>query len=297
MKSHTVLIRGQLMKLFDALYKIMGRTSIGLLLMTGVCWVVPAQAQNWSTVVATNVVWTDSTKVTGKICFTATDSADHPINFRVGGGGQVVSKPACATVTNGAIVGTLLVPNPDNTTPAHIRYRIQVTDNAGDSLTYTNVAFSGGTFNFDNYVPTNTILPPVGASVANLSVGSLSILQNCVGCGSLVGFHSFYSFNIPKPDINDSGVFQAENDAFHYQIIGVSCNTDQGGVSINLEVRGNPNSAGTSVLPVSLSCSGTLNSAGSITPVTVPIGYSVAVIMVAVSGTPNILRINVSTTY
>lgn len=256
-----------------------------------------SHAQNWSSVVATNVVWTDSTKVTGKICFTATDSADHPINFRVGGGGQVVSKPSCATVTNGAIVGTLLVPNPDNTSPAHIRYRVQVTDNAGDSLVYTNVAFTGGTFNFDNYVPTNTNLPPVGASVSVLSVGSLSILQNCAGCGSLVGFHSFYSFNIPKPDVTDSGVFQAANDIFHYQIVGVSCNTDQGGAFINLEVRSNPNATGTSVLAVPLACSGTLNSAGNITPVTVPIGYSVAVIMVSVSGTPNILRINVSTTF
>lgn len=289
MKFHTVLIKGWEMKNLYALITYFVLAMVALLAS-------PAQAQNWTQVTASNIIWTDGTKVTGTICFTATDVADTPISFRVGGGGQVVGKPACSPVTVG-VIASLQVPNPDTTTPAHIRYRIDVTDPAGDSLRYTKVTFSGTTFNFDNYVPTTTNLPPVGASVDTLAVRFLSILTQCVGCGTLTGFHSFYSFNLTKPDITDSGVFQAENDIFHYQISGVSCTTDQGGVTINLEVRSNANANGTAVLSTPLSCSGTINSAGNITPVTVPIGYSVAVVISSVNGTPGILRINVSTTY
>src|SRR5690349_12246494 len=84
-------------------------------------------AQNLTTVTASNIQKAGAPLASGTICFTATDTSDNPIPFRIGGGGQEVVAPYCATVTNGA-TSVLQVANPANTSPTNISYRVEVFD-------------------------------------------------------------------------------------------------------------------------------------------------------------------------
>src|SRR5690242_21926240 len=87
---------------------------------------INAQAQNWTTVNATNITDLNQQKLAaGQLCFLGTDQNDVPISFNVGGGGQVLKRAFCATVTSG-VTSTFTVPNPANTTPSGIYYRITV---------------------------------------------------------------------------------------------------------------------------------------------------------------------------
>ncbi len=134
-----------------------------------------ALAQNYTTVSASNIQYLNQAKVTGQICFLGTNSSNIPISFQAGGGGQVAAYPMCQTVTNGAIIGTLNVPNPALTTPANICYRVRVSDNTyGEVLSYNCVTWaSSSTFNFDLYVPNVGTI--TGTSISSLAVGSLTV--------------------------------------------------------------------------------------------------------------------------
>src|ERR1700719_347032 len=86
--------------------------------------------QNYTTITATNI--TDigpagpQPLASGMLCFLATDNLDRPVSFQPGGGGQALTNEICQTIAAGALVGTLKVPNPANTLPAGILYRIRV---------------------------------------------------------------------------------------------------------------------------------------------------------------------------
>ncbi len=142
---------------------------------------VSACAQNWTTVSAANITDLNQNKLAaGQLCFLGTDQADNPISFNVGGGGQVLKRAFCSAVTTGAVTA-FTVPNPQNTTPAGVYYRVTAKDSSTgqEVLRYTQVTFTGGTFNFDNYAPTNvgSFTPPSGtATPGNLTVnGNLSV--------------------------------------------------------------------------------------------------------------------------
>src|SRR5262249_26292444 len=130
--------------------------------LLGLC----AGAQNWTTVAATNITDLNQQKLAaGQLCFLATDQNDNPISIGVGGGGQVLLRQYCAQVTAGAISG-FTVPNPANTAPTGIYYRVTAKDTSTgqEVLRYTQVTFAGTSFNFDNYAPTNqgNFAPPAG---------------------------------------------------------------------------------------------------------------------------------------
>jgi hypothetical protein len=132
-------------------------------------------AQNWTTVTASKI--TDGRSASrlltnGKICFTATGDNGQAINFRVGGGGQNLNTPYCAWVKNGAIQGELQVPNPQHTSPANIKYRIEVSDGASVIRRDSGVLLTSDTFDYDAYVPTTATLQ-TGQSVDDLGVGVL----------------------------------------------------------------------------------------------------------------------------
>src|SRR5581483_10201094 len=139
-----------------------------------------AQAQNWTTITATNITDLNQQKLAaGQLCFLATDQNDNPISIKIGGGGQLLRRAFCATVANGAVSG-FSVPNPANTAPAGTNYRVTVNDTSvgKEVLRYTQVAFTGANFNFDAYAPTGAApLIPLGNTVnGNLNVnGNLSI--------------------------------------------------------------------------------------------------------------------------
>ncbi|HET9285419.1 MAG TPA: hypothetical protein VFR24_26000 [Candidatus Angelobacter sp.] len=157
------------------------------LAMTALLCALPAAAQNWTTISASNITDLNQQKLAaGQLCFLGTDQNDLPISFNAGGGGQVLRRTFCAAVTNGS-VASFTVPNPALTTPAGIYYRVTIKDgNSGQEvLRYTQVTFTGATFNFDSYAPLNLgqFAAPAGAAVSgNFTVnGNLSVTGSFSG--------------------------------------------------------------------------------------------------------------------
>jgi hypothetical protein len=143
-----------------------------------------ARAQNLTTVSASNIQDVNGAKLAaGQLCFLITDQNDAPISTELGGGGQVLRRSYCTPVVNGGVT-SFTVPNPANTQPAGIYYRITVKDTSTgqEVLRYTQVSFVGATFNFDNYAPTfPSFIPPM----SNATVGNLSINGNLSVTGSM----------------------------------------------------------------------------------------------------------------
>jgi hypothetical protein len=184
---------------------------------------VPALPQNWTTVSASNITDLNQNKLAaGQLCFLATDQYDNPISFSVGGGGQVLRRAVCAAVLAGA-VSAFTVPNPANTQPAGVYYRVTVKDTSTgqEVLRYTAVTFAGATLNFDSYqpnLPGASLNPPSGNSVAgNLSVsGNLSVTGTVSGNLGVTGSVNAPAFNpatrgdrkmsIQNPDFEGSTV-------------------------------------------------------------------------------------------
>ena len=108
-----------------------------------VCLSLCGFAQNWTTVSASNITDLNQQKLAaGSLCFLGTDQNDIPISFEVGGGGQVLARPFCVTVTNGSSAA-LTVPNPQNTQPQGIYYRVTVTDSSTGQVVLRYVDESG----------------------------------------------------------------------------------------------------------------------------------------------------------
>ncbi|HET8891741.1 MAG TPA: hypothetical protein VFQ41_22780 [Candidatus Angelobacter sp.] len=162
--------------------------------MTGLCCLwgaqlflsINAQAQNWTTVTATNITDLNQQKLAaGQLCFMATDQNDNPISTGVGGGGQLLRRQYCSQVTAGALPTSFTVPNPANTQPAGVYYRVTVKDTSTgqEVLRYTQVSFSGASFNFDTYAPINLGTPaPLSG---NAVTGNLSVSGNVSATGSV----------------------------------------------------------------------------------------------------------------
>src|SRR5262249_39312568 len=158
-----------------------------IFLIVMVTTVIPVSAQNWTTVSATNITDLNQQKLAvGQLCFLGTDQNDVPISFNVGGGGQVLKRAFCAPVAAGAVT-SFTVPNPSNTTPTGIYYRVTVKDvNTGQEvLRYNQVSFAGATFNFDNYAPTN--LGQFASITGNAVSGNLSVNGNLSITGTFSG--------------------------------------------------------------------------------------------------------------
>jgi len=147
---------------------------------------VNAQAQNWTTVTATNITDLNQQKLAaGQLCFMATDQNDNPISTGVGGGGQLLRRQYCSQVTAGALPTAFTVPNPATTQPAGVYYRVTVKDSSTgqEVLRYTQVSFSGTSFNFDTYAPLNLGTPaPLSG---NAVTGNLSIAGNVSATGTV----------------------------------------------------------------------------------------------------------------
>ena len=102
-----------------------------------------------------------------------------------------------------------------------------------------------------------------------------------------------YSINITTPLTSDTGLLQYV-DAYAYNVASVSCSTDTGSVTINLDVRSSatPNTAGTNVLSAPLVCGATATATGTLSSgVSVPGGSPINLQVLAVSGSPDVVRI------
>lgn len=143
-----------------------------------------AHAQNWATVAASNITDLNQNKLAaGQLCFLVTDQNDNPISVNVGGGGQTLKRAFCSPVAAGAVTA-FTVPNPAATSPSGIYYRVTVKDTSTglEVLRYTQVTFSGGSFNFDNYAPSNVGSP---APLNNTVNGNLTVNGNASVTGTL----------------------------------------------------------------------------------------------------------------
>ena len=147
---------------------------------------LPALCQNWTTVSSSNITDLNQQKLAaGQLCFLGTDQNDNPISFMVGGGGQVLKRQFCASVTNGAS-STLTVPNPATTSPSGVSYRVTVKDSSTgqEVLRYSGVSFSGTTFNLDLYTPNlagASMAPLTGTTVS----GNLGVTGNISATGTI----------------------------------------------------------------------------------------------------------------
>jgi hypothetical protein len=192
------------------------------------CFCLPAslQAQNWTTVTATNITDLNQQKLAfGQLCFLATDQNDNPISIGIGGGGQALKRGYCSPVAAG-VVTSFTVPNPANTQPAGVYYRVTVKDSSTgqEVLRYTQVSFSGASFNFDTYAPLNLGTP---ASLSgNAVTGNLSVSGNVSATGTVT------ASNIPTnilQQIFDSGTGLTQRTALNC-MAGIKC-TDNAGTA------------------------------------------------------------------
>jgi len=189
-----------------------------------VCLGLGAHAQNLTTVNGSNITDINGTKLAaGQLCFLITDSQDNPISVSIGGGGQALKRGYCSTVTAG-VVTSFTVPNPANTSPTGIYYRVTVKDSSTgqEVLRYALVSFTGATFNFDNYAPTNLAsAAPLTGTVVN---GNLSGNGNATFTGTVTGS------NIPSSIIQQifsAGIGQTQRTGVNF-FSGITCSDNAG---------------------------------------------------------------------
>ena len=188
-------------------------------LFTFLCVSALMNAQNWTTVSASNITDLNQQKLpAGRLCFLGTDQNDIPISFEVGGGGQVLARQFCVSVTNGSSA-SLLVPNPQSTQPQGIYYRVTVNDTATGQLVlkYTAVSFSGATFNLDQYAPQYpglVVAPGATSTPGNFSVGGNLSVTGSISGTYVFGSSSFSALNPSATYGTFEGVSDKQRGAF-----------------------------------------------------------------------------------
>lgn len=229
-----------------------------------VCLAITARAQNLTTVTASSLYKGGLLLSSGQICFTGTDANDNPIPFRVGGGGQEVTFPYCATVTNGAIVGTFQVANPANTAPANINYRVELFDQYNRLQKWSGVQFSGAIFNFDNYVPSANL--PLGTSANVATIGDLTVTGSCTGCGAGGGGSGYAT-------IENAGSAVAQRATANF-FIGLTCadNSAQSRTDCQVDQSFSPTWTGAHTFTGTTNVAGTFQISGAAPQGKIPIG-------------------------
>jgi len=124
---------------------------------------------------------------------------------------------------------------------------------------------------------------------------SASIKITSIVSSARLGYPQSFSFDLPSPSVGDSALYEHKLQS-PGQIVRVSCSTDQGTASINLDLRqeSTPNTTGTSVLGSALVC----NSNTAITTTIATPAYSanspIALLISGTSGTPSVVRVHVA---
>jgi hypothetical protein len=114
--------------------------------------------------------------VSGQLCLTPVSTlTGMPTGFSVGGGGQVLARQVCFSVTNGSIGTGVFVADTLEATPS-IGYLVRILDQQGIEISTIEpyIQPTGPTWDLDDYVPSQSIAvlpiaissgsqPPVGA--------------------------------------------------------------------------------------------------------------------------------------
>jgi hypothetical protein len=212
---------------------------------------LPAVAQNWTTVSASNITGLNQTPLAhGRLCAVGTDSHDVPINFMVGGGGQVTRQtpPFCSTVTNGVLT-SFSVPNPANTAPSGINYRFFGYDSStGQQILWcSNVVFTGGTFNFDLYQGCGGQTAQANVSGASIS-GPFTVNGNIIWTGTATG-SGVGAVTMGAVNVLDSCGIKNDNSTDIYANLVTCLNTYKGAHFIFPGCNFNPQGGGTANVP------------------------------------------------
>lgn len=136
-------------------------------------------------------------------------------------------------------------------------------------------------------LPARTKLKVIGTA-SQCSDDSANDSTNCAFLGVAVA-----GLSLENPVITDSGKFQWKPNA-SVLLTRLSCNTDQGTVSVNFDLRteASPNSTGLAVLSSPIVCSSTVTSATTTFSVSAVTSLSpVALNITTTSGTPTIVRV------
>jgi hypothetical protein len=203
--------------------------------------------------------------------------------FKAATGWQVVGSPYTVPFTVGAL-SAVLVPT-DTATPAGQYYKMACVARLA----------SGGTYNWGPkilLIPTSALAVDINDVTITSPPGQTYLVQ----WSQLVQAPS-YSMVLLQPGVDDSGLVQKQDDRLSYAITQVSCSSDTGGVvSINLDIRNpaTPNAAGSNVLGAPMVCGDGTTTVPLSPPVQVPAGSPVALDITAVSGSPGVVRVHVS---
>ena len=98
---------------------------------------------------------------------------------------------------------------------------------------------------------------------------------------------------LTAPVLTDSAVYQFKF-GVPVGLVQFDCDTDQGTVTANLEIRSIPNQAGPAVLSAPIYCSSTGSTTATFAVSDVPRNASVALIITNVADFPGVLRTNIS---
>jgi hypothetical protein len=200
------------------------------------------------------------------------------------------------TVTNG-VLSVSLVPNA-NSTPVGTYYKAQYILTNGTFTENWIIPLSGTPINL---LAIRTAAPPTPAIV--LPMSQVGAPVNCSALGGAPFWNggiwtcssSFasLSMNLESPVVGDSGVFQWKP-KHPVTLTRISCSTDAGSVSVNLDVRTEsaPNVPGTSVLSAPLSCTPTTGITTTFAQAVLPAETPVALDIASSSGA-NVVRIHV----
>jgi hypothetical protein len=124
-----------------------------------------ALAQNTMTVTSTTIPDLGGSNLqSGQACFLATDNSGNPISIKAPGGGQVMRRAKCVSVTNGAF--TVSLPNTTASVPVNPCLQLTVTDTSNNTTVLDKgyeclqpspsaTWCSAGTCNLDNFIPNN----------------------------------------------------------------------------------------------------------------------------------------------
>ena len=113
--------------------------------------------------------------------------------------------------------------------------------------------------------------------------------------GATASIPASFSFDLPSPSVGDSALYEHKLQKSG-KIVRVSCSTDQGTATINLDLRqeSSPNSSGTQVLSSPLVCTSNTAIATSLANPVYAANSPIALLISGTSGTPSVVRVHIA---
>jgi hypothetical protein len=214
------------------------------------------------------------------------------------GGGQIVPPPVTIQLdSNGMVPAGAVIWASDQLTPRGTGYTVTITQSNGLVVSKPGVWVIQGIAPIDisQIAPSAPAVsyPPVVTAAGPVVIGDCSTWATNVTLSSFPCLGGAVTLSLETPAPTDSGTFQWEPKN-PLVLKRIACSTDVGSASVNLEVRTEsaPNSTGTAVLSVPLTCVPTTATTTTFATASIPAQSPVALLITGVSGNPGIVRVN-----